>query len=107
MAVDPDEVAAQAELDQLLGDKDTELEARFRELEGGVGAPSAGQATDPLADLKAKVGGSAERESVAVRFLVAVCPGCSAKNRVPLSRMPDDVPKCGRCSEDLVRERRT
>lgn len=110
MAIDPDEVAAQAELEQLLGDQDEELEARFRELErgGSHGQASTSPADDPLADLKAEVAGERRRETArkpAQRFLVVLCPGCKAKNRVPLNRVPQDLPRCGRCSEDLVRER--
>jgi len=118
--MDPDD------LDDPLGSKEAELEARFRELEhqaeverlrtaAGGGAhepasatepPSAGSAggghatasnPDPLGDLKAAVSGEAKLE----RYLLVLCPHCQAKNRMSLTKVRTLGPICGRCKKDL------
>ena len=76
---------------------------------------------DPLGDLKAAFDGKAPpkrptkgaakgtkkatRKGPVKRYLVVVCPGCSAKNRVPLERLRKRLPVCGRCKVDLSFER--
>jgi len=119
------------ELDDLL-DGDDELEAAFRELDAQLkmeemrkkGGATRGKSTarkgkstrknptaDPLKDLKSafegKKGatGKATRKGPVKRYLVVVCPGCSAKNRVPLERLKKKLPVCGRCKVDLSFER--
>lgn len=106
------------ELDDLL-DAEDELEARFRELEARVEADelrskarrgsgrerararqAADRTDDPLADLKATVQGKPT-----ALFLVVLCQGCGAKNRVPLERVRSELPVCGRCRADLARRR--
>ncbi len=55
-------------------------------------------AKDPLGDLKAALDGEARPQQ---RYLVVMCPSCSAKNRVPLERLRARLPVCGRCKTDL------
>jgi len=114
------------DLDDLLGGDD-ELEAAFRELDAQLkmdelrkrgGAPRKKATTgrrkaapknpsgDPLKDLKAAFDGKkAPRKGPVKRYLVVVCPGCDAKNRVPLQRLRKKLPVCGRCKVDLSFER--
>ena len=74
-------------------------------------------AKDPLMDLKDAFDGKAASSGTstkkrrtkagpAKRYLVVVCPGCDAKNRVPLERLKKKLPVCGRCKVDLSFERR-
>jgi hypothetical protein len=111
------------DLDDLLDDRRADLEARFRELEheaeierlrgqsGGSSkkAPPAASApepsatgtatgeSDPLADLKAAVDGSAPLE----RYMLVLCPHCEAKNRLSLTKVRTLNGRCGRCKKDL------
>ena len=79
-------------------------------------------ANDPLADLKSALDGAARPGSTrgrsgatpaneettrasAARYLLVVCPRCSGKNRVPLKRLRESLPICGRCKTDLSVER--
>jgi hypothetical protein len=111
------------DLKDVLDDQEADLEARFRELEqeaeierlrSASGAPSreqrgpAGQpaapsaassgASDPLADLKAAVEGSAEMPL----YLLVLCPHCEARNRVGLAKVRTLRPICGRCKKELA-----
>lgn len=52
---------------------------------------------DDLADLKAAVESDAPLE----RYVLALCPGCQAKNRVSLTKLRKGEPRCGRCKRDL------
>jgi hypothetical protein len=106
------------DIDDLLDDRRADLEARFRELEreaeiermrGGAPrprtatppaeeeAPPAAAKSDPLADLKAAVEGSAPLE----RYLLVLCPHCDAKNRMSLAKVRTASPVCGRCKREL------
>lgn len=119
--MDPDD------LDDFLDGKRADLEARFEELENeaeidrmrkNAGAPpprreraaapdgdddkasaSAGAAAgdDPLSDMKDALDGDGEME----RYLLVVCPGCKAKNRMSLKKVRTAAPKCGKCKQDL------
>jgi hypothetical protein len=114
------------DLDDIIDPRKAELEARFRELEyeaeierlreqgGGGPAPRPGAepggappdaepgpdpgVEDPLSDLKAAVDGSREVE----RYLLVVCPGCGARNRMSLTRVRTANPICGGCKGDLA-----
>lgn len=107
--------------DDILDDEDARLEERFRELEyeaeierlrrdageptrQGGGQRDAGpeareDATgdDPLSTMKAALDSDAEIE----RFVLALCPHCSAKNRISLTRLRGGEPRCGGCKQDL------
>jgi hypothetical protein len=113
--------------DDPLDNRSAELEARFRELEHeaeierlrahaggkapraerseqrqpGTASPAAGEARDPLADLKAAVDGASE-PTEAERYLLVECPHCQAKNRMSLSRVRTATPVCGRCKQGLA-----
>lgn len=100
------------ELEALLGDRDAELEARFRELEGGAdlealkreaarqgpGADAA-PADDPLAAMKASVDGRARPKRP---YVVLLCPSCGGKNRASVERLREELPRCGRCKAELA-----
>ena len=117
--MDPDD------LDEFLDGKRADLEARFEELENEAeidrmrnsagappprreraaapdddgdapaDAPPAG--ADPLSDMKDALDGDGEME----RYLLVVCPGCKAKNRMSLTKVRTAAPKCGKCKQDL------
>jgi len=105
--------------DDILDEKDARLEERFRELEyeaeierlkkqgttpqgHETPKPEAGATTspskdDPLSEMKAALDDDGELE----RFVLALCPHCSAKNRVSLERLRGGDPRCGGCKQDL------
>lgn len=106
------------ELNDLLDDKDAQLEAEFRDLEqeaevtqlkrkiASGGDPSS---DDPLADLKGDLDGKpsgtqrqAREPTDAERFILVLCPKCKAKNRTNLERVRTHLPRCGRCREPLT-----
>lgn len=117
--MDPDD------LDEFLDGKRADLEARFEELEkeaeidrmrdsagappprrqraaapdddgdAPADAPPAGP--DPLSEMKDALDGDGEME----RYLLVVCPGCKAKNRMSLTRVRTAAPICGKCKQDL------
>jgi hypothetical protein len=116
------------DVDDLLDDGESELEARFRELEQEAeiarmrsrsarpvgadaravetapseGSPVAGavgaQGDDPLADLKSALDGDREAE----RYLLVLCIHCGAKNRMSLTRARRLTPLCGGCKKELA-----
>ena len=109
------------DLDDVLDDREADLEARFRDLErqaeierlrtesgapprdtpGAQPAPPPAEkpgAPDPLADLKAAVEGSGELPL----YLLVLCPHCEGKNRVSLAKVRSLKPMCGRCKKDLA-----
>lgn len=117
-------------MDDILDGDRSRLEARFRELELQAevermrreqgGAPSAGASSsaratagddaDPLADMKAALGGDEKAASSAPqsepgaaveRYVLAICPHCDAKNRISLTRLRSANPRCGGCKEPL------
>ena len=109
------------DLDDLLDDGRAELEARFQELEreaeiesmrqeSGRSATPPDRATpdaedgepkgseaDPLSEMKDALDSDEELE----RYLLVLCPGCGAKNRMSLTRVRTAKPICGRCRKDL------
>ena len=113
------ELDAQIQLDALRRDAPRGASKKGSRPEPKGSKPDTRGATpDPLADLKsaldgqerpAKGGRSAERSKPAegrdqapkARYLVVVCPSCGAKNRVPLDRLRERLPICGRCKTDL------
>ncbi len=126
MPHDPDEIEALNELDALLNDRDDALEARFRELErehdlnrmrrggdasrgGDAGRRERARAADedPLADLKARMdgGGGARPSGEVERVVLALCPRCGAKNRIPYARVATGEPRCGACKAELIHDR--
>lgn len=75
-------------------DPDAELEERFRRLEQ----------EEELDAFKAKVGArpaSESRSSTEERFFLVLCPQCNGKNRVSLTRVKSQMPRCGRCKSEL------
>jgi len=106
------------DLDDVLDDGRAELEARFQELEreaeidelrrqsgapprekpAAGGEPAADRPKgDPLADMKAALESDGELE----RYILVLCQGCGAKNRMSLTRVRTAKPVCGRCKQDL------
>ena len=112
------------DVNDLLDDGRAELEARFRELEheaeidrlrqqsgaaprrppapepAASSQPEGGpahRADDPLAGMKAALDGEGELE----RYLMVLCPGCGAQNRMSLRRVRTARAICGRCKADL------
>lgn len=105
------------DVDDILDDGRAELEARFEELEreaeiermrqqSGAGpAPRdraqrdrpGGGGSDPLAEMKDALESDGELE----RYLMVLCQGCGAKNRMSLTRVRTAKPICGRCKQDL------
>ena len=102
--------------DDDLFEEDDPLEAAFRDLEAELaldqlkrkrpGSPpptrtaSSGEPPDPLADLKAIVGGNDKPDVMLVR-----CTSCHANNRVPLKKLRRAQALCGRCGHVLAVER--
>lgn len=118
--MDPDD------LDEFLDGKRADLEARFEELEkeaeidrmrknAGSPPPRRERAAapdadapadapadppagdDPLSEMKDALDGDGEME----RYLLVVCPGCKAKNRMSLTKVRTAAPRCGKCKRDL------
>jgi hypothetical protein len=112
------------ELEDLLDGRQADLEARFRDLEQqdeieqlrrqagaaprsagqglsggptGSSAQSAAKDPDPLAELKNSLDG----QGIPERFLFVVCPHCSTKNRLSLTKVRRLTPLCGQCKKDL------
>lgn len=107
------DLTAQADLDALKrrGKTSSQGRTRARSKPSGSSKPeekrpnkkkttrsSKPDSSDPLGDLKAALDGDAPAGK---RYVVVVCPSCSAKNRVPLERLRTKVPVCGRCKTDL------
>jgi len=96
---------------------------RMRREQGSGGASSGSGATssasdgrDPLADMKAALDGNGDERATketkdggtndnasndAERYVLALCPGCDAKNRISLTRLRAGNPICGGCKKPL------
>jgi hypothetical protein len=79
-----------------LADRREALEDRFLELEREAELEKMRTAAGPK-DEEASLQG----EPVMERYLLVVCPFCSGKNRLSLSRVRSKNPICGHCKKDL------
>ncbi|MDP6946233.1 MAG: hypothetical protein QF464_18945 [Myxococcota bacterium] len=107
------ELDAQLKMDELRR-QGPKRSARKGASGGGRSTTRKNTAADPLGDLKAAFDGGKKTSKATKkrpakgpvkRYLVVVCPGCDAKNRVPLERLRKALPVCGRCKVDLSFER--
>jgi hypothetical protein len=67
---------------------DKDLEDKFRRLEQ----------EEELEAFKSQAGAASGQD----KFFVVLCPQCSGKNRVSLSKVRSKMPRCGRCKGELL-----